>query len=70
MKEWQGNKCKEPENILQKITLKKRKKYIYVQKLTFNLTYYPVFQNRNTIRQLHFLLPPDSELGVSLIYLL
>ena len=31
-------------------------------KLTFNITYYPVFQNvRNILQQLHILLTPDKE---------
>ena len=31
-------------------------------KLTFNITYYPVFQNiRNILQELHLLLPPDKE---------
>ena len=31
-------------------------------KLTFNITYYPVFQNvRNTLQELHLLLVPDKE---------
>ena len=31
-------------------------------KLTFNITYYPVFQNiRNTLQELHLLLAPDKE---------
>ena len=31
-------------------------------KLTFNITYYPVFQNiRNTLPELHLLLAPDKE---------
>ena len=32
------------------------------QKLTFNITYYPVFQNiRNILQKLHILLTPDQE---------
>ena len=31
-------------------------------KLTFNITYYPVFQNiRNTLQELHLLLAPNKE---------
>ena len=31
-------------------------------KLTFNINYYPVFQNvRNTLQELHILLTPDQE---------
>ena len=31
-------------------------------KLTFNITYYPVFQNvRNILQELHILLTPDKE---------
>ena len=31
-------------------------------KLTFNITHYPVFQNvRNILRELHILLTPDKE---------
>ena len=31
-------------------------------KLTFNITYYPVFENiRNTLQELHLLLAPDKE---------
>ena len=31
-------------------------------KITFNITYYPVFQNiRNTLQELHLLLAPDKE---------
>ena len=32
------------------------------KKLTFNITYYPVFQNvRNILQELHILLTPDEE---------
>ena len=32
------------------------------KKLTFNITYYPVFQNvRNILQELHILLTPDQE---------
>ena len=42
--------------------LKKEKTETSKPKLTFNITYYPVFQNiRNTLQELHLLLAPDKE---------
>ena len=42
--------------------LKKEKTETSDPKLTFNMTYYPVFQNiRNTLQELHLLLAPDKE---------
>ena len=35
---------------------------LHQKKLTFNITYYPVFQNvRNILQELHILLTPDQE---------
>ena len=46
---------KEPKIIPGKSTLKE-------EKLTFNITYYPVFQNiRNILQELHLLVTPDKE---------
>ena len=40
----------------------KEKKAEPESKLTFNITYYPVFQNmRNILQELHLLLAPDKE---------
>ena len=39
----------------------KEKTEIFEQTLTFNITYYPVFQNRKILQELHFLLAPDKE---------
>ena len=40
----------------------KEKKIKTEQKLTFNITYYPFFQNiRNTLQEFHLLLAPDKE---------
>ena len=42
--------------------LEKEKTETSEPKLTFNTTYYPVFQNiRNTLQELHLLLAPDKE---------
>ena len=42
--------------------LEKEKTEISEPKLTFNITYYPGFQNiRNTLQELHLLLAPDKE---------
>ena len=29
-------------------------------RVTFNITYYPVFKNRNILDEMHFLLVPDE----------
>ena len=49
--------------IFQEISLfKKKKAEIIKQKLTFNISYYPVFQNvRNISQELHLLLAPDKK---------
>ena len=45
------------ENLLEKVKSESNQK-----KLTFNITYYPVFQNvRNMLQELHILLTPDQE---------
>ena len=42
--------------------LEREKQQISEQKLTFNITYYPVFQNVRAItEELHILLTPDKE---------
>ena len=42
--------------------LEREKQHMYEQKLTFNITYYPVFQNVRAItEELHILLTPDKE---------
>ena len=42
--------------------LEREKTEISEPKLTFNITYYPVFQNiRNILQELHLLLTPDKE---------
>ena len=42
--------------------LEKVKSQSNQDKLTFNITYYPVFQNvRNILQELHILLSPDKE---------
>ena len=42
--------------------LEKMKPECDQSKLTFNITYYPVFQNvRNILQELHILLTPDLE---------
>ena len=42
--------------------MKEKKTETNEQKLTFSISYYPVFQNlRNILRKLHFLLAPDKE---------
>ena len=48
-------------NILEKV-LEKVKSESDQKKLTFNITYYPVFQNvRNILQELHILLTPDQQ---------
>ena len=45
------------ESLLEKVKSESNQK-----KLTFNITYYPVFQNvRNILQELHILLTPDQE---------
>ena len=45
------------ESLLEKVKSESNKK-----KLTFNITYHPVFQNvRNILQELHILLTPDQE---------
>ena len=42
--------------------MKEKKTEISEPKLTFNITYYPVFQNiRNTLQELYLLLLPDKK---------
>ena len=42
--------------------LEREKQHMYEQKLTFNITYYPVFQNVRAItEELHILLTPNKE---------
>ena len=42
--------------------LEKVKSETYQNKLAFNITYYPVFQNvRNILQELHIRLTPDKE---------
>ena len=52
--------------------LEKEKAETSELKLTFNITYYPVFQNiRNTLQELHLLLAPDKDVrSYFLMYLL
>ena len=48
---------KSRENLLENVNTRSSE-----QKLTFNITYYPVFQNvRNILEELHILLAPDKE---------
>ena len=45
-----------------KASFKSEKAQISEPKLTFNITYYPVFQNiENILQELHLLLAPDKE---------
>ena len=41
--------------------LEREKKETSEMKLTFNITYYPAFQNRNISQKLHLLLAPYKE---------
>ena len=42
--------------------LEREKQQTFEQKLTFNITYYPAFQNvRVTMEELHILLTPNKE---------
>ena len=56
------NKEKRSPKTLTEIKLNEIKSESDQKKLTFSITYYPVFQNvRNILQELHILLTPDQE---------
>ena len=63
MEKWQGNRFYGLVSIPEKIYSKKVKSQSDCKKMTFNITYYSVFQKVwNILQELQILLTPDQEL--------